>query len=150
MEVEQERVLFPESLFNFEFGLFSGAKKARRGRNAWSNGKRKERKKERSRYWRRVRGPDIGTPTFIVTNDTAVNSPLTPSRVGSSKQERTCPFSALSFHSSSFFFFPSPPPFFFFSCRTFRLSLFRYREAITKFEYDFELKNFVWATISLD
>lgn len=82
----------------------------------WKRGKRKKKReerkkrneKERSRYWRRVRGPDIGTPTFIVTNDTAVNSPLTPSRVGSSKQERTCPFYALSLHSSSFFFFSFP------------------------------------------
>lgn len=65
--------------------------------------KRKKGKKEKERkesvLEERSRDPDIGTPTFIVTNDTAVNSPLTPSRVGSSKQERTCPFSALSLHS---------------------------------------------------
>jgi len=39
---------------------------------------------------RSIGDPNIGTSTFIVTNDTAVNSSLTPSRVGSSKQERTC------------------------------------------------------------
>jgi len=51
----------------------------------------------------RVRGPDIGTPTFIVTNDTAVNSPLTPSRVGLSKQGGTCPlFPSRFFLSPSF------------------------------------------------
>jgi len=55
-----------------------------------------------------VGDPNIGTSTFIVTNDTAVNSPLTPSRVGSNKQERTCsPLlpSASSTLPSVFFFF---------------------------------------------
>ena len=58
-----------------------------------------------------VGDPNIGTSTFIVTNDTAVNSPLTPSRVGSNKQERTCsPLlpSASSTLPSVFFFFILP------------------------------------------
>lgn len=119
-----------------------GGGRRRRRRDGREEKEKKEGKKERkkrSRYWRRVRGPDIGTPTFIVTNDTAVNSPLTPSRVGSSKQERTCPFSALSLHSSSFFPFSFPPLFFFFSRWTFRLSLDIGRR-YSKVEYNFELK----------
>lgn len=48
----KERVLSPESLFNFDFGLFSDAKKRVGSRNAWSNGKRKRERKKRkkSRY----------------------------------------------------------------------------------------------------
>lgn len=49
----KERVLSPESLFNFDFGLFSDAKKRIGSRNAWSNGKRKRERKKRkkSRHW---------------------------------------------------------------------------------------------------
>lgn len=53
----KERVLSPESLFNFDFGLFSDVKKRVGSRNGWSNGKRKrERKKERSRDTRFIIG----------------------------------------------------------------------------------------------
>lgn len=45
----KERVLSPESLFNFDFGLFSDAKKRVGSRNAWSNGKRKRERKKRKK-----------------------------------------------------------------------------------------------------
>ena len=45
----KERVLSPESLFNFDFGLFSDAKKRVGSRNGWSNGKRKRERKKRKK-----------------------------------------------------------------------------------------------------
>lgn len=88
----------------YSYSSFSGREEEeeegwKRGKKRKKGKKEKERERKESVLEERSRGPDIGTPTFIVTNDTAVNSPLTPSRVGSSKQERTCPFSALSLHS---------------------------------------------------
>lgn len=88
----------------YSYSSFSGREEEeeerwKRGKKRKKGKKEKERERKESVLEERSRDPDIGTPTFIVTNDTAVNSPLTPSRVGSSKQERTCPFSALSLHS---------------------------------------------------